>query len=399
MGQHKDVYYRRLAVAEYAKKHPEESNVSIGKRFGISERSVRRYVLEAPKAEQQSIEEEIGITRKEKEHTVLKSKYTEALKLIEEKDEVIRQLMAMDGAPADVDIDVRQTAKREVTPVIVASDWHIEETVTSAITNGKNEYNLEIAEDSIKQFFTNACYLVNRAKQDATVNTVVLAVLGDIINGVLRAEDLESNQTTSIDALTLARTLLYNGIKQLAKSTGCLIKVVCCVGNHGRMTEKVHYSNQVHQSLEYLMYKTLERDFRDHKSVEFIVAEGPYRILNILGYDVRFQHGHSIRYSGGIGGISVPVLRKVAQWNTIEHADIEVIGHFHTMQSVGNVIVNGSLVGSNGYSMALGLPHENPSQAYFQIDSKYGKSMITPIFIDRKVSEPKNEVVRKRHRA
>jgi hypothetical protein len=87
--------------------------------------------------------------------------------------------------------------------------------------------------------------------------------------------------------------------------------------------------------------------------------------------------------------LSVPVLRKVAQLNTIEHADIEVMGHFHTMQSLGNVIINGSLVGTNGYSMSLGLPHENPSQAYFQIDSKYGKSMITPIFIDRKVSNTK----------
>ena len=398
MGQHKDVYYRRLAVAEYAKKHPEESNASIGKRFGVSERSVRRYVLEAPKAEKQSIEEEIGITRKEKEHTVLKSKYTEALKLIEEKDEVIRQLMAMDGAPEDVDINVTQRDKREVVPVIVASDWHIEETVTSAITNGLNEYNLEIAEDSIKQFFTNACYLVNRAKQDCKVNTVVLAVLGDIINGVLRAEDLESNQTTSIDALTLARTLLYNGIKQLAKSTGCAIKVVCCVGNHGRMTEKIHYSNQVHNSLEYLMYKTLERDFRDHKSVDFFVSEAPYKIMDILGRKVRFHHGHVVKFAQGSLGLSVPVLRKVAQMNTIEHADLDVMGHWHSMTMLPNVIINGSLVGVNGYSMSKGLPFESPAQAYFHIDSKYGKSMITPIFIDRKVSKPdKNEVVRKRH--
>lgn len=389
MATHDDKYYRKLAVAKYAKEHPEESNRSIGRRFGISERSVRRYKLEIPAVEKNAVVEELGASKCKKENQALKSKYEAALKLIEEKDQVISSLMAIDSCPKEADVSIKLTGKREVVPVIVASDWHIEETVTSAITNGKNEYNLEIAEDSIKQFFANACYLVNRAKQDSKVNTVVLAILGDIINGVLRSEDLENNQTTSIDALAIARSFLYSGIKQLAKSTGCTIKVVCCVGNHGRLTEKIHYSNQVHNSLEYLLYKTLERDFRDYEKIDFEVAEGPWKVVDILGYKVRFTHGHVARFLGGIGGISVPVLRKVAQLNTIEHADIEVMGHFHTLQSLGNVVLNGSLVGANGYSMSLGLPYENPSQAYFHIDSKYGKSMMTPIFIDRKVSKAK----------
>ena len=387
MSQPNELYYRKLAVVKYAKEHPNETNEAIGKRFGISERSVRRYRQDLPKLEKTEVLEEVGVSRTKKELASLKSKYEAALKLVEEKDQTINSLLLIDSCTAHTDFNIEATEKREVVPVIVASDWHIEETVTPGITNNLNEYNLDIAENSIKQFFINACYLVNRAKQDSNVNTVVLAILGDIINGVLRSEDLENNQTTSIDALAIARSYLYEGIKKLAADTGCNIKVVCCVGNHGRLTEKIHFSNQVHNSLEYLMYKTLERDFRDKKSVEFVVAEGPWKVVDILGYKVRFAHGHMIKFLGGIGGISVPVMRKVAQMNTIEHADIEVMGHFHTMQSLGNVIINGSLVGTNGYSMSLGLPHENPSQAYFHIDSKYGKSMITPIFIDRKVSK------------
>lgn len=389
MSQSTDLYYRKLAVVKYAKEHPNESNRVIGRRFGISERSVRRYKQDIPQIEKTEVIEELGASKTKKELSSLKSRYEAALKLVEEKDQTINSLLLIDSCRVPVDFNIKATKKREAVPVIVASDWHIEETVTPGITNNLNEYNLDIAEDSVKQFFGNACYLVNRAKQDSKVNTAVLAILGDIINGVLRSEDLENNQTTSIDALAIARSYLYEGIKKLAADTGCKIKVVCCVGNHGRLTEKIHFSNQVHNSLEYLMYKTLERDFRDSESVEFMVAEGPWKVVDILGYKVRFTHGHVARFLGGIGGLSVPVLRKVAQLNTIEHADIEVMGHFHTMQSLGNVIINGSLVGTNGYSMSLGLPHENPSQAYFQIDSKYGKSMITPIFIDRKVSNTK----------
>jgi hypothetical protein len=71
----------------------------------------------------------------------------------------------------------------------------------------------------------------------------------------------------------------------------------------------------------------------------------------------------------------------------IEQADLDVIGHFHSMQVFSNVIINGSLVGSNGYSMSLGFPYEPPQQTFFLIDSKYGRSMITPIFIDREVEK------------
>ena len=73
--------------------------------------------------------------------------------------------------------------------------------------------------------------------------------------------------------------------------------------------------------------------------------------------------------------------------NTIEHADLDVIDHFHSAQMFSNVIVNGSLVGSNGYSMALGLPHDIPKQMYFEIDSKYGRTAIKPICIDREVEK------------
>ena len=378
---------RKQQVAAIFKANPGITNVEVGRRLNMSERSVRRYKA-ALSAQVDTSEQTIRNVRLKRQCEELRTKVNVLEKALEAKDDAIKQYADIADSPKAIDIEIPRTAKREVVPVIVASDWHIEETVTAAITNGLNEYNLQIAEASIKQFFTNAVYLVNRAKADSTVRTVVLAVLGDIINGVLRNEDLENNQTSSIDALTMARSFLYSGIKMLENKTGCRICVICCVGNHGRLTEKIHYANQVHNSLEYLIYKTLERDFRDHKNVDFVVSEAPYVIQSIFGVRVRFQHGHTFRYNGGISGISVPILRKVAQLNTIEHADLDVIGHFHTATVLSNVIINGSLVGTNGFSMSLGLPHERPQQMFFLIDSKYGKSMITPIFIDRKVERP-----------
>jgi hypothetical protein len=381
-----EVNRRKKAVEELLKARPDITCAEGGKLLGMGKTSFLRYKHKIQSV-YYDIDNKVQADTYKRAYKDLKAKIMDLEKVIQIKnEELCRYASIADMRPVS-DIKVQTTGKREVVPVIVASDWHIEETVSAAITNGLNEYNLTIAEESIRQFFSKACNAIKRSKESHTVNTVVLAILGDIINGVLRSEDLESNQTTSVDAVAIARSLIYKGIKTLVVNTGCKIRVLCCVGNHGRLTDKIHYSNQVHNSLEYLLYKTLERDFRDNNNVTFIVSEAPYIIQPIFGVKVRFHHGHAARFNGGIGGLAVPVIRKTQQMNTIEHADLDVIGHFHSAQVFSNVIVNGSLVGSNGFSMSLGLPHDIPKQTYFEIDSKYGRTVVAPICIDRKVEK------------
>lgn len=377
---------RQQAVSDLLKQYPDISDDEGAIRLSMGASSFRRYKQKLRDQYNKSLNK-IKSDNYKKTYDNLKSQIKDLENALQLKEEELKRYASLSEMQPIADITVQSKDKREVVPVIVASDWHIEETVSAAITNGLNEYNLKIAEDSIRQFFSKACIKIQHAKAIHSVNTIVLAVLGDIINGVLRAEDLESNQTTSVDAIAIARSLIYNGIKTMAENTGCKIRVICCVGNHGRLTEKIHYSNQVHNSLEYLLYKTLERDFRDHEQVSFIVSEAPYIIQPIFGVKVRFHHGHAARFNGGIGGLAVPVIRKTQQMNTIEHADLDVIGHFHSAQMFSNVIVNGSLVGSNGFSMSLGLPHDIPKQTYFEIDSKYGRTVVAPICIDREVKK------------
>lgn len=381
-----DIEARKMAVSDLLKLNPNITGRAAAEALGLSESAFRRYKKKLQE-ESSDVLSNIQADRYKRAYDELKGQNRILANALEAKNLELSKYASLSEMPKITRIDVNRKSHNEIVPVIVASDWHIEETVTAAITNGLNEYNLEIAENSIKQFFSKACDKIQKAKEHSTVNTVVLAILGDIINGVLRNEDLESNQTTPVDAITLARALIYTGIKTLHNKIKCNLRVICCVGNHGRLTEKIHFSNQVHNSLEYLLYRTLERDFRDVDGVTFVVSEAPYVIQPIYGVRVRFHHGHSIKFHGGIGGIAVPVLRKTAQMNTIEEADLDVIGHFHTSQVFNNVIVNGSLVGSNGFSMSLGLPHDIPKQTYFEIDSKYGRTTVCPICIDRVVKK------------
>ena len=382
-----EINRRQNAVAALLKENPKVKIKDASQILGISETAFRRYRDNLTKNQSTGVLQSIQNNKYEHAYKSMKDRVKDLEEALEAKTKELQNYASLASMPKTMDIRHIPQDTTEVVPVIVASDWHIEETVTAAITNGKNEYNLKIAEDSVNQFFSKACDRVLQTREHSVVNTVVLAILGDIINGVLREEDLETNQVTPVEAVTLARALIHSGIKTLRDRTGCRIHVICCVGNHGRLTDKIHYSNQVHCSLEYLMYKTLERDFQDAHGITFDVPESPYRIQSIMGVRVRFHHGHIIKFHGGIGGIAIPVLRKVAQMNTIEDADLDVIGHFHTFQMFNKVIVNGSLVGSNGFSMSMGLPHAIPKQTYFEIDSKYGLTDIRPICIDREVTQ------------
>ena len=370
----------------------------LAKMSGIPRTSINRYLKTLGRTNPKSCDvkeevrttgpaEDIQVRNDNTRYAILSQKYHDALDIIEDLNAKLSTLIDVGSTPDYSPITTCGDGEREVVPVVVASDWHIEEQVKAAVTNGMNEYNLEIAEKSVQQFFTNSCELIRQAKRDSKVSTVVVAILGDIINGVLRDEDLQQNQQTPIEAFTTARTLIYRGLRFMAENTRCNIRVICCVGNHGRLTDKIYPSNQVRNSLEYLLYKTLERDFRDHDRVKVIVSEAGYYIQDIYGLRIRFHHGHTFRFQGGIGGLSVPVLRKISQLNLIEKADLDVCGHFHSMQIFTNCILNGSLVGANGYSIQLGIPFEPPRQTFFLIDSKYGRSMVAPIFIDREVKK------------
>ena len=384
---------KKQAVADLLKKNPNVTGKDAAEILGISESSFFRCKKSIHKHEQ-GVLNAIQTNKYKRAYGELLEKNKMLEKVIEQREDELKGYSELSSLPKSAEIVVTDEEIREVVPVIVASDWHIEEKVTAAITNGLNEYDLDIASDSIKQFFDKACHKINQSKEHNTVNTVVLALLGDIINGVLRDEDLESNQATPIEAIAIARSLIYSGIKTIVDTTGCNLRVICCVGNHGRLTERIHFSNQVRNNLEFMLYQTLQRDFRDNPKVTFKVSESYYTIQKIFNVRVRFHHGHSIKFHGGIGGIAVPVLRKTAQMNTIEEADLDVIGHFHSSQMFNNVIVNGSLVGSNGFSMSLGLPHDIPKQTYFEIDSKYGRTTVSPICIDRVVDKQDLEEIK-----
>lgn len=274
----------------------------------------------------------------------------------------------------------------ESVAIFVASDWHVEEDVRRAIVSGKNEFNLDIADQRITKFFQGQFRLFDIMRRDTTIKTIVLALLGDFISNTIHEDLAESNNLMPADAMYWAECRLVSGIKFLLEQTpdDTEILIVCHSGNHGRMTKKQRGTTEAGNSLEHYMYYHLRDFFKGEPRIKWQIAEGYHTFTRFFDdkYTVRWHHGHAINYQGGVGGITIPVLKAIAQWDIAEKADQDIFGHFHQFLSHGKFLANGSLVGFNDYAIRIKAAFEKPQQAFMLINKKWNsKTMVTPVFL------------------
>lgn len=268
------------------------------------------------------------------------------------------------------------------TAFAIASDWHYEETVLPENVNEKNEYNPDIAKQRAEMFFISIVRLLKIFGKESKIDNLVLALLGDFINGQLREEAMENNSMRPMDATIQVWKILAAGIKYILDNTDVNLIIPCHSGNHARVTPKIHCITEAGNSLEYILYHQLASEFKDNPRVKFIIPTSYHSYIDIDGFTIRFHHGHAMRYSGGIGGIYISVNKAIAQWNKVQRADLDVFAHFHQLRDGGNFICNGSLIGWNEFANFIKADYEKPKQAFFLIDHKRKEKTITaPIFL------------------
>ena len=216
--------------------------------------------------------------------------------------------------------------KSEAAALMVASDWHVEEIVIPQHVSGLNEYSPEIARVCAERFFTTGRKMIDMFNRDIQIKTLVLALLGDFFTGSIHEENAEGNAMRPMEACLFAQQLIASGIEYLLQRNGLKIVVVCAVGNHSRITAKIYNANEHGHSLEYYMYHNLAAHFRSNPRIRFIIPEGYHSYVDVLGTMIRFHHGHSVRYQGGVGGLYIPMNKAIAQWDKAVKADISVCG-------------------------------------------------------------------------
>jgi hypothetical protein len=301
--------------------------------------------------------------------------------------------VAANDARSDVTPIVQRektSALREAVAVAFASDWHIEESVDPAAISGMNRYNLEIARYRAGRFFAGYKYLVDYHSDHFKIRDGILGLGGDLITGFLHPDQVESNNLSPVQAIATIHEWIADGIRSVLGTTSLeLLRVPCVSGNHGRTTEKMRSNTREANSYEWLLYRMLAREFANEPRVQFAVPAGAHQYVQCYDWTLRFLHGDQVKGGGGIGGISVPILKALSRWQTLRHADWTFLGHFHQMTDLRDIMVNGSLIGYSPYALDIGARYEEPQQLFTLIDSRRGKTMSSSIWVGDKDEEAK----------
>jgi len=390
----KEVKMDKKKINDFIIENHELSYSELSSKAGISIEAVRkRYkklglppkrigVQNSELTPESQIEKDVIVKRFKDSKKITDKKYEALLDKINEVEKE-RDAVILMGSSFDTFKIIDHTHEvSEAVAFMVASDWHVEETVNSNTVNGLNSYNLDIAKDRAEKFFQNGLRLVKIQQKDTKIDTIVMPLLGDFISNGIHDELMETNSLQPVDAVIFAQNLIASGIEYLLKDKSIKkIIIPCHSGNHGRITEKRRISTESGNSLEYFMYCQLANYFKGNSRIKFLVSQSYLSYLDVYGYTIRFHHGHAMRYAGGIGGITIPVNKAIAQWNKLQRADIEVFGHFHQKFDGGNFICNGSLIGYNAYALSIKASYEKPTQVFFCVSKRHGKTVVAPIFM------------------
>lgn len=267
--------------------------------------------------------------------------------------------------------------------VALFSDAHIEETVEPASVLGKNEYNVDIAETRIKNYFANLATCINKDH----VEELIFASLGDSISSFIHDELAQTNGLSPSEATIKAQSLIYSGLSFLCNNTRLnSIKFIGIVGNHSRTTKKIQHSNGYKLSYEWIMYQNIKSMCEvTGLPIEFNIPESEMAIIDTPDNKrFIFVHGYQIK-SGGSGTVCgiYPALNRLAmKWDRTFNQDKIYLGHFHSCVSIPNATVNGSIIGFNSFALSNGFAYEEPAQMYEVYDSERGLLLTRKIYCD-----------------
>lgn len=299
--------------------------------------------------------------------------------------ETISQLVTMQK-PADVLIYKKPAWERsDAIACAVASDWHVEEPVAKDAVHGLNEYNLDVAKYRSELFFKNLLRLTDMMARDSKITTINLDFLGDFFSGYIHDELIAGNLLAPGSAAHFCQGLMISGIEFLLRESSYIITGDMIPGNHGRMTKHIWFGDPTGTSLETFMYHAIAGRFTGNPRVQLKVSEHAMVYRKYFEkFVVRKIHGYEVKFGGGVGGLTIPLNKALAQWDIAVRSDLTLLGHFHQLFDGGNFIANGSLIGYNTFAQAIKAKFEEPKQAFYLVHARKGgqKSITAPIWLD-----------------
>lgn len=212
------------------------------------------------------------------------------------------------------------------------------------VDNQFNYYDTEVAEDRLKQL-TNKTIQYCKKHDISHLN---IELLGDMVSGTIHTGVRVQQEEDIIQQIIDCAELLSNMVNDLAEHVES-VTVYSVYGNHGR-TESNKHDAINRENYERLIYYFMKNRV---KGVRFIDSQGEDFIKYYdFGKTFVISHGDKDKQTTSIETYSKMLGEQVGEVH---------LGHFHEFKEIGNVIVNGSVVGSDDYAVSI-RKHSKPCQ-------------------------------------
>lgn len=276
-----------------------------------------------------------------------------------------------------------------VSKVLMLSDTHVGKAVSPEQTLGFGGYDLGIFLDRLVELEAAASDIIERHTANP-VDELVIAMLGDMLDGALGHGNEADQLMTLFDQWFTAAHALAQFVRNMAARVP-QVRIYTAVGNHTRWVHqrKMPTANR-YSNLDHFLYHHVAALTRDVPNVRWQLDKQPFAVFDVQGW--RFFAGHGDHLKGGDRALGIPAHAINRQVNTQTQLAARggqqaphyyLFGHFHKTLEIphglGEVVINGSFVGPDGYSLTSNFTPVDPSQTLFEVHPKYGRTGIYPL--------------------
>lgn len=283
--------------------------------------------------------------------------------------------------------------------VLMLSDTHIGQVVTPEQTLNLGGYNFDLFLRRLAQL-ERAVRSILTGHTTTRVPEIHVAMLGDMLHGNLIHSVEAGQRSTLFDQFYSAGHALAQFLRNL--STVAPVTVHTAVGNHTRWgTQKRMPTDNMYSNLDFFLYAYLHALLQGNTRVNINLTKQPFAKFDVCGYRFLATHGTFLKGGDRILGIPAHAIgRNVSTHSQLAArkgeppAHYYLVGHLHRSMelphALGEFLVNGAFAGIDGYALAEAFNTAAPSQKFFLVHSRYGRTAAYDIQLARGDETPQH---------
>ena len=317
----------------------------------------------------------------------IRKKYDRLLKDTIMQEEILELCRAEISALPKVIIPKKKKIRKGITKeecILLLGDLHIGEVVSLEEMGGFGSYDTDVFVARMEKLFDKTIDLIYSKLQGYSIDKINVVGLGDFVTGMIHDELIETASDSVIEWTLGGALVISQFLIDLSRHFN-QVEFTGVVGNHGRLNQKPRFKRR-YVNWDYLLYQIVSLMCAHQKNIKFDLPKCFFRLKEIAGQNYLILHGDNIQMYKSIPWYGIErTINELSQLLAAQNVIFQnvFLGHFHNQgmlnKVIGEIILNGSIIGGNEYSLGRLFRSSDPMQLLMGANPKYGITWRFPI--------------------